>query len=172
MGGAGRGWGTILRGSGRAGRWRRGNGRGGRRRLRGGRRGVGGRGGRWRGSMARAAPLLPLPVFLARMAFSTSPGLEICERSILGVMVCGARDARGAAVAGSARSALKMRANLVGLVLLQRTGVGLAAAQAEFRQYVKNLPALDFHLAREIVDTNLTHPPLFKICYPKPLSRS
>jgi hypothetical protein len=41
--------------------------------------------------------------------------------------------------------------------------VGLAGGQAEFRQYVKNLPALDFHLAREIVDTNLTHPPLFKL---------
>jgi hypothetical protein len=47
--------------------------------------------------------------------------------------------------------------------------VGLACAQAELRQYVKNLTALDFHLAREIVDSNLTHPPLFEICYPKPL---
>jgi hypothetical protein len=41
--------------------------------------------------------------------------------------------------------------------------VSLAAIQAEFRQYVKNLLALDFHLAREIVDPNLTHPPLFNI---------
>src|ERR1039458_9658875 len=47
--------------------------------------------------------------------------------------------------------------------------MGLAAGQAEFRQYVKNLPTLDFHLAREIVDSNLTHPPLFKICFPNPL---
>jgi hypothetical protein len=62
-----------------------------------------------------------------------------------------------------------MRANLIGLILFQRAGVGLAASQAEFRQYVENLPALDFHLAREIVDTNLTHPPLFRLCYPKPL---
>jgi hypothetical protein len=62
-----------------------------------------------------------------------------------------------------------MRANLVGLIVLQRTGVGLAGSQAELCQYIKNLPALDFHLAREIVDTNLTHPPLFKICRPKPL---
>jgi hypothetical protein len=45
----------------------------------------------------------------------------------------------------------------------------LSRGQAELRQYVKNLPALDFHLAREIVDSNLTHPPLFKLCYPKPL---
>jgi hypothetical protein len=47
--------------------------------------------------------------------------------------------------------------------------MGLARGQAKLRQYVKNLPTLDFHLAREIVDTNLTHPPLFKLCYPKPL---
>jgi hypothetical protein len=47
--------------------------------------------------------------------------------------------------------------------------MGLASGQTELCQYVKNLPALDFHLAREIVDSNLTHPPLFKWCYPKPL---
>jgi hypothetical protein len=64
-----------------------------------------------------------------------------------------------------------MRANLIRLRLLERTGVGLAAGQAEFRQYVENLPALDFHLAREIVDTNLTHPPLFKNLLPKAFSR-
>ena len=59
-----------------------------------------------------------------------------------------------------------MRTDLLGLIAFQGTGVGLAICQPEFRQYVKNLPTLDFHLAREIVDTNLTHPPLFKICYP------
>ena len=40
----------------------------------------------------------------------------------------------------------------------------LPAARPSSVKYVKNLPALDFHLSREIVDTNLTHPPLFKIC--------
>jgi len=63
---------------------------------------------------------------------------------------------------------LELRANLVCLVLFNRTGVRLALAQAELSQYVKNLATLDFHLAREIVDPNLAHPPLFKICYPKP----
>jgi hypothetical protein len=84
------------------------------------------------------------------------------------------RSARGlrACVASRSRSALKMRANLLRFVFLQRTGMGLAGGQAELRQYVKNLPALDFHLAREIVDSNLTHPPLFKWCYPKTSSRS
>jgi hypothetical protein len=58
----------------------------------------------------------------------------------------------------------QLRANLVRLEILQRAGVGLAAGQAQFRQYVKNLPTLDFHLACEIVDSNLTHPPLFRMC--------
>jgi hypothetical protein len=76
---------------------------------------------------------------------------------------------RGAGVAARSRSMRNMRAYLLRLMLLQRTGVGLAAGQAEFRQYIKNLPTLDFHLAREIVDSNLTHPPLFEICYPSRL---
>jgi hypothetical protein len=67
------------------------------------------------------------------------------------------------------RSTLKMRADLVSLIVLQGTGVGLAGGQAELCQYIKNLSALDFHLACEIVDSNLTHPPLFKWCCPKPL---
>jgi hypothetical protein len=79
---------------------------------------------------------------------------------------------RGAPLAGRSASTLVVRANLIRLVVLQRTGVGLAGRQAELRQYVENLPTLDFHLAREIVDSNLTHPPLFEFCYPKPTSRS
>ena len=74
-----------------------------------------------------------------------------------------------AAVGTRPRSALEVRANLLGLMILNGTGVSLAFRQAELRQHVKDLTALDFHLACEIVDSNLTHPPLFKICYPKPL---
>jgi hypothetical protein len=62
-----------------------------------------------------------------------------------------------------------MRANFLGLMFLDGTGVGLAFSQAKLCQHVKDLTALDFHLACEIVDSNLTHPPLFEICYPKPL---
>jgi hypothetical protein len=76
---------------------------------------------------------------------------------------------RSAPLAAGPGAALEMRAYLLSLKAFQRTGMGLACAQAELRQNVKNLPALDFHLAREIVDTNLTHPPLFRFCYPKPL---
>jgi hypothetical protein len=50
--------------------------------------------------------------------------------------------------------------------------VRFAGAKAKLCQYVKNLTALYFHLAREIVDSNLTHPPLFKPAANQPLSRS
>ena len=70
------------------------------------------------------------------------------------------------------RGALELGADLVRLVVFQRTGVGLAGSQAELRQYVENLPTLDFHLACEIVDSNLTHPPLFRMCCRKPFSRA
>jgi hypothetical protein len=84
------------------------------------------------------------------------------------------RDALGAAGRGACATGAvsELRANFLGFVLLKRAGVGLARCQAEFRQHVKNLAALDFQLSREIVDSNLTHPPLFRNCYPKPISRS
>ena len=81
----------------------------------------------------------------------------------------GLRSTGGRRTRMTARSAVQMHAYLLRLVVLQGTRVRFSVGQAEFRQYVKNLPALDFHLACEIVDTNLTHPPLFKICYPSPL---
>jgi len=77
------------------------------------------------------------------------------------------RARRGAGAAGAA-AALKYPAHLFGLKLLNRAGVSFALTQAEFSQNIKNLFALDFHLAREIVDSNLAHPPLFETCYPKP----
>ena len=79
--GAGRAWGTILRGSGRAGAAGGAatdttGGAG----LNVGGAAAGGRDGMWprRDSASSSC-------FLARMAFITSPGLETCERSILGV---------------------------------------------------------------------------------------
>jgi hypothetical protein len=62
-------------------------------------------------------------------------------------------------IAGARR---KLPANLFGFILFERAGVGLARCQAKLRQYVKNLAALDFQFSREIVDSNLTHPPLFR----------
>jgi hypothetical protein len=71
---------------------------------------------------------------------------------------------RGARVGGWPLDVSQMGAHLFRFIGLQRTGVRFAGAETELSQYVKNLPALDFHLAREIVDSNLTHPPLFKTC--------
>jgi len=68
-----------------------------------------------------------------------------------------------------ARSMLEVPANFFGFMLLDRTRVSLALTQTEFREHIKNLPALDFQLAREIVNSNLAHPPLFRMCYPSPL---
>ena len=64
--------------------------------------------------------------------------------------------------------ALKLCAHPIGFIRLQGAGVRLAFTKAELRQYVENLATLDFHLACEIVDSYLTHPPLFTLCYPKP----
>jgi hypothetical protein len=93
MVGAERGWGTILRGS------RRG------RAAPAPRRGNGYNRGRGRAGFAGTTAGLCLAgmrlcrassssfCLLARMAFITSPGLEMWERSIFGVMPCGAREA-------------------------------------------------------------------------------
>ena len=67
---------------------------------------------------------------------------------------------------------LKMSADLFGFMLLDRARVRLAFTQAKFREHVQNLTTLDFHLAREIVNSNLTHPPLFRMCCPMPFSRA
>jgi hypothetical protein len=79
------------------------------------------------------------------------------------------RAVRSATPVAGTVAALKVHADFFRLVRFQGAGVGLAGIQAELRQYVKNLPTLDFHLACEIVDSYLTHPPLFRLCYPKPL---
>jgi hypothetical protein len=77
---------------------------------------------------------------------------------------------RSAPTAGT--RALEMLAHLLGFIAFQGAGMRFAGIQAELHQYVENPSTLDFHLAREIVDTNLTHPPLFKLCFPQPVSRS
>jgi hypothetical protein len=135
------------------------------------RRGLGGR--RGRGGMGQMA--------LARLLFFLLLGGQNGLQHVAGLgdvrEIDFGRDTlrrarKGAALAARPRSTLKLCADLLRLVVLQRTGVGLAAGQAKFRQNVKNPPTLDFHLACEIVNTNLTHPPLFTWVLPKALSRS
>jgi hypothetical protein len=55
----------------------------------------------------------------------------------------------------------KMLTNLIRLVAFERTGVRFARRNAEFLKNVENRARLYFQLFREIVDTNLAHPPLF-----------
>jgi hypothetical protein len=75
---------------------------------------------------------------------------------------------RGTRMGRRLRFLRKMRTNLLRLVQFQRAGVRLDAIHAEFRENVDNRPRLNFQLARQIVDTNLTHPPLFKKFAAKP----
>lgn len=63
---------------------------------------------------------------------------------------------------------IKAPADLFRLIIFKRAGVGFAHTQAELRQYVKNLAALYFQLAREIVNSNLAHPPLFDVVTQSP----
>jgi hypothetical protein len=65
-------------------------------------------------------------------------------------------------MAGWTRAMIELRAHLLGFIFLERAGVGFTRSQAKLRQHVKNLAALDFQLSREIIDSNLTHPPLFR----------
>jgi hypothetical protein len=123
----------------------------------------------WRLALARV--LLSL-LLIGQDGFEHVAGLGDMGKIDFGLdALRGARGPSGSLVAGP-RGALKLSADLIRLIVLKRTGVGLAAGQAKLRQYVKNLTALDFHLACEIVDSNLTHPPLFKMWCPKPVSRS
>ena len=96
-------------------------------------------------------------------------GLGDMRQINLGSDCGGARP--GGAAAKRPRIPIEMRTNLVRLVGFQRTGMGLARAHSELRQNIEHLTAFDFQLAREIVDSNLTHPPLFKSLPPQP-SRS
>jgi hypothetical protein len=57
---------------------------------------------------------------------------------------------------------LKVRAHLFRLVAFKRARVRLDTLYAQLRKETDNRARLNFQLACQIVDTNLTHPPLFK----------
>jgi len=71
------------------------------------------------------------------------------------------RGARGSAAV--ARSALKMTAHTLSLTRLDGARVCFAFCQADSFECIENLFTLDFQLTRQIVDSNLTHPPLFVV---------
>jgi hypothetical protein len=68
---------------------------------------------------------------------------------------------RTCAMRSRSRFLRKMRTNPIRLVAFERTGVRFARGNAEFLKNVENRAGLYFQLFREIVDTNLAHPPLF-----------
>ena len=74
-------------------------------------------------------------------------------RAVAGRRACGMRC--------RSRFLRKMRTNLIRLVALERTGVRFARRNTELRKNVENRARLYFQFFREIVDTNLAHPPLF-----------
>jgi hypothetical protein len=61
------------------------------------------------------------------------------------------------------RAALKIAANTLSLMRFNGTRMGLAFGQIHGFQSVENLFTLDFQLTRQIVNSNLTHPPLFVV---------
>ena len=60
----------------------------------------------------------------------------------------------------TAAAALEIRAYTLGFVALERTRMGLLFGYANRSQSIQDFPALDFQFARQIIDSNFTHPPL------------
>ena len=136
-------------------------------RWRGGNRGSGRLGRRLRpGRHADVTSLLLLFLLLGQDSLHHIAGLGDVRQIDLG------NDA-GRAVAGRRgircrpRIRRKMRANLFRLVAFERAGVRFARRHTEFRKNVENRARLNFQLFREIVDTNLAHPPLFNSVPPQ-----
>jgi hypothetical protein len=63
-------------------------------------------------------------------------------------------------------TATEMLSHQVRFVIFQRAGVRFFLRDAHRGQHVKNFLALDFQLTGQIVDSNLTHPPLFPLLAP------
>jgi hypothetical protein len=65
------------------------------------------------------------------------------------------------AVGNTPAPLLQICAHPLGFVGFERARVGFLFSYADHRQGIQDLPALDFQLARQIVDSNFTHPPLY-----------
>jgi hypothetical protein len=63
-------------------------------------------------------------------------------------------------IGGAAAPFLQIGAHTLGFIAFERTGVGLLFGYANHGQSIQDLPALDFQFARQIIDSNFTHPPL------------
>ena len=58
-------------------------------------------------------------------------------------------------------------AHFLGLMLFKRTGVGLLLSHADFGQHIENRFTFYFQLSGQIVNSNLTHPPLSSSALPR-----
>jgi hypothetical protein len=56
--------------------------------------------------------------------------------------------------------AAEIGTHFIGFVVFQGTGMRLFLGHADFRQRIENRFAFDFQLSGQIVNSNLTHPPL------------
>jgi len=54
----------------------------------------------------------------------------------------------------------EMCTDLLGFVVLKRTGMRFLLRDSGFNQHVENRFAFNFQLPGQVVDSNLTHPPL------------
>jgi hypothetical protein len=60
----------------------------------------------------------------------------------------------------------EMGADLLRFVIFERGGMRFFLGDADFRQHIENGFALDLQLSRQIVDSNLAHPPLSSLGVP------
>jgi hypothetical protein len=121
----------------------------------------------------RVARLFLFFLLLGQQSLHHISGLGDVRQIDLGDNSFSAMAARcGAGMRRVLRFPRKVRTNLLSLVQLQRTGVRLASRYADFRKNLENRARLYFQLFREIIDSNLTHPPLFNLCRQMALKNS
>jgi hypothetical protein len=72
----------------------------------------------------------------------------------------GMRCARRLSRAVPVPRAFEVCTNFFCFVLFERTGMRLLLGDADFSQHIKNGFAFDFQFSGQIVNSNLTHPPL------------
>lgn len=117
------------------------------------------------GRHAHVARFIFLFLFLGQDCLQHIAGLGDVRQIDFGHNASRALAARCAACRGPG-PACKVRANSIRLVSLERAGVRFAALNAQLRKNVENRARLDFQFFREIVNTNLAHPPLFTSVLP------
>jgi hypothetical protein len=105
--------------------------------------------------------LIFLFLLLGQNGFHHIAGLGDVRQIDLGNHALRALAAKRRAMRGLPRILPETLAHLFRLVAFERTGVRFARRNTELRKNVENRARLYFQLFREIVDTNLAHPPLF-----------